>query len=48
MKYADDRRVPYVILVGAEEMASGQLSLKNMVTGEQERLALSDVIQRLR
>ncbi len=48
MKYADDRKVPYVILVGADEMSSGQLSLKNMASGEQETLTLDDVIQRLR
>lgn len=48
MKYADDRKVPYVILVGADEMASGQLSLKNMATGEQEKGSLEGIIEKLR
>jgi histidyl-tRNA synthetase len=48
MKYADDRKVPYVILVGTEEMASGQLSLKNMATGEQEKMSLEGIIEKLR
>lgn len=47
MKYADDRKVPYVILVGTDEMATGQLSLKNMVTGEQEKLALEEIIKKM-
>ncbi len=44
MKYANDRRVPYVALAGSEEMAAGELSLKNMDTGEQERLTPANVI----
>ena len=48
MKYADDRNVPYVVLVGADEMASGQLSLKNMTSGEQEKWQLEAIIEQLR
>ncbi len=48
MKYADDRNVPYVILVGTDEMASGKLSLKNMASGEQEKLSLEDIIEKLK
>ena len=48
MKYANDRKVPYVILVGSEEMTSGQLALKNMETGEQEKLSLDAIIAKLK
>lgn len=47
MKYANDRKVPYVILVGESEMASGELSFKNMVSGEQEKLPLTTIVERL-
>lgn len=47
MKYANNRNVPYVVLVGDEEMASGQLSLKNMASGEQEKLSLEQIINHL-
>lgn len=48
MKYANDRKVPFVILVGSEEMESGQLALKNMSSGEQEKLKVEDIIERLK
>jgi histidyl-tRNA synthetase len=44
MKYANARAVPYVLLIGSTEVESGLLSLKNMVTGEQEKLAIEAVI----
>lgn len=47
MGYADAKRIPYVILIGTEEMNSGNLSLKNMVSGEQETLSISDVMKKL-
>ncbi len=45
MKYANDRNVPYVILIGEEEMSSGLLSLKNMTSGEQQKLSLEKIIE---
>ncbi len=47
MKYANDRQVPYVLLIGSEEMASGLLALKNMVSGDQEKLSLDEVVTRI-
>jgi histidyl-tRNA synthetase len=44
MKYANDRQVPYVILIGEEEMASGEVTLKNMVAGTQEKKSIEDLI----
>lgn len=34
-KYADDKSIPFVIAVGEEELLKGELSVKNMKTGEQ-------------
>ncbi|WP_207431166.1 histidine--tRNA ligase [Sabulibacter ruber] len=44
MAYADQKRIPYVLLVGSEEMESGLLNLRNMRTGSQERLAVSNIL----
>lgn len=48
LKYANERNVPYVVLVGETEMQNNALSLKNMTTGEQESLSLEDLIEKLR
>ena len=37
-KYADARNIPYVLIVGPEELKSGQLTLKHMKSGEQEKI----------
>ncbi len=47
MKYANARSVPYVILIGEEEMTSGELTLKNMETGSQDKLTLDAIIAQL-
>lgn len=47
MDYANKRGVPYVCLIGSDEMDSGLLSLKNMGTGEQEKLSLSAIIGKM-
>ncbi len=44
MKYANSRHVPYVALIGEAEMTNGQLTLKDMHTGEQASLTLTDII----
>ena len=47
LDYADRRAVPFVILVGSDEMESGILTIKNMKKGEQEKLTLEQIIERL-
>ena len=39
MSYADKLSVPYAVLLGEDEIAEGVCSVKNMVTGEQVKLA---------
>ncbi len=48
MKYADRNQIPYVILLGEDEMAAGALLLKNMETGEQELLQPEAVIEKFK
>jgi len=47
MKYVDNRKVPYAIIIGSQERESGKLNLKNMETGNQESLSLDEIIQKL-
>jgi histidyl-tRNA synthetase len=47
MSYANARNIPFVALAGEQEMAEGVLTLKEMETGNQERLNPEELIQRL-
>ena len=47
MSYANNLKIPYVILIGSEEVSSNQLTLKNMLSGEQDTLTLNEVIEKL-
>lgn len=47
MKYANDRKIPFVVLIGSEEMETGQLTLKNMDSGEQTKLTIDEIIEQL-
>ena len=44
-KYADKLKIPYVIVIGEDEVASGKLTLKNMETGDQEQKDLTEIIK---
>ncbi len=48
MKYANDRQVPFVVLVGESERNNKQLTLKNMASGEQQTLVLEDLLKALK
>ena len=43
-KYADKLKIPYVIIIGEDEIASGKLTIKNMQTGEQQNLEMQDIL----
>ena len=45
-KYADKLKIPYVAVIGENEEEHGTVSLKNMVSGEQEELTEEEVIER--
>jgi histidyl-tRNA synthetase len=46
--YADSKNIKYVAIVGSDEMEQKKVTLKNMETGEQEMLAVSEVIERIK
>ncbi|MGJ8659987.1 MAG: histidine--tRNA ligase [Cellulophaga fucicola] len=43
MKYANKRNVPYVIIIGEQELADGSFVVKNMEKGDQQTYKLSKV-----
>ena len=47
-KYADRLKIPYVIVVGEDEIANNVVTLKNMQTGEQETLTIEEAIKKIK
>jgi len=43
MGYADAKQIPFVAIVGGDEMAAGKVMLKNMTTGEQQLMTQEKV-----
>lgn len=43
--YADKKQIPFVVMIGSEEIAQNMVALKNLGTGEQEMLTLEETIQ---
>ncbi len=48
LKYANDRNIQYVALVGENEMNQHVIELKHMESGMQETLVLSELIEKLK
>ena len=48
MNYANKRDIPFVVLVGEEEMKGNSYTLKNMKSGEQVTCSLSDLIKAIK
>ena len=44
MALADAEKIPFVAIVGESELEDGSIMLKNMVSGTQEKMTVSDVI----
>ena len=47
MRYADQKQIPFVMMVGEQEMESGVYRLKDMESGEQTEGTLEDIIGKL-
>ena len=45
MSYADAKQIPYVAIVGGNEMESNTVMLKNMATGEQKQVTLDELCE---
>jgi histidyl-tRNA synthetase len=42
--YANKKNIPYVLIIGSEELKSGKLTFKNMATGEQSSQTSEEII----
>ncbi|MEE0690321.1 MAG: histidine--tRNA ligase [Bacteroidaceae bacterium] len=47
MQYANVKAVPFVALVGENEMSAGMVTLKNMTTGEQQMVPAAELLSHL-
>ena len=47
MEYANNKNIPYTVLIGSDEMQSGLLTFKDMASGLQEKLMAEDIVERL-
>jgi len=45
MTYANNKNIAYVVLAGSNEIAKNEVTVKNMVTGEQNTIAKSNLLQ---
>ncbi len=48
MQHANKRNIPYVVLVGEQEMSKSTYTLKNMLKGEQSEVSLTELISQFK
>lgn len=48
MEYANRRNIPYVVIIGGNEIAEGRATVKDMRSGEQSSVPLDNIAQALR
>ena len=44
LEYADRKKIPYAIVIGSDEVKTGNLTMKNMKTGEQHQRSLTEIL----
>jgi histidyl-tRNA synthetase len=47
-EYADKKKIPFVAVIGADEMANNVVNLKDMVSGEQAKYSVEELIEKVR
>ncbi len=48
LDFANKKEIPFTLVIGSEEMKNGLLSFKDMARGEQEKLSIDQIIQKLK
>jgi histidyl-tRNA synthetase len=48
MNFANDKKIPFVIMAGENEMNENCFTLKNMETGEQQLASINEIINKLK
>ena len=47
LDYANNKNIPYTVVIGSDEMQSGVLTFKDMTSGIQEKLTAKEIIEKL-
>ncbi|RVU55548.1 histidine--tRNA ligase [Anaerosphaera multitolerans] len=47
-KYADALNIPYVVVIGENEVKTERYTLRNMETGDQDELTVEEIVERLK
>jgi histidyl-tRNA synthetase len=47
-KYAEKKHIPYILIIGSEELVSGKAKLKNLDTGKQEEIGFEELKKKLK
>lgn len=45
--YADQKKIPFIVIIGSEEVSSGNYQLKNMDSGEQQKFSPAEIVAKL-
>ncbi len=48
MTYANAKHIPFVAIVGDDEMAESKVMLKNMITGEQQKIDINALVRQIK
>jgi histidyl-tRNA synthetase len=48
MNYANKKGIPFVLMIGENEISEGKFQLKNMLSGEQNKMTLEEIITSLK
>jgi histidyl-tRNA synthetase len=48
LDFANKKNVPFTVIIGPEEMNTGMLALKDMKQGEQKKLTIDQILQKLK
>ena len=48
--YGNDlkKAIPFVVIIGSDEIKSGLFTLKNMISGEQKKLSIEEILNELK
>ncbi len=48
IKYADQKKYAFAVIIGPDEVKAGKIALKNLFSGEQEKLSVEDAIKKIK
>ena len=48
MEYANRRGIPFVVIIGSDELAAEEATVKNMLTGEQQKVSFAELVAALK